>query len=243
MPHRRCKVRFAQFFRKEKHSPATLHLLFPKNFGYNPHFSGTLYMSALLSFSERKTFARCFDKSLAARLRCSSDLLGVGGAARSLFPKNFGYNPHFSGALYMSAMLSFSERKTFARCFDKSLVARLRCSSDLLGVGGAARSLFPKNIGCNPHFSGALYMSALLSFSERKTFARCFEKSLVARLRCSSDLLGVGGAARSLFPKNFGYNPHFSGTLYMSAMLSFSERKIIFTSPPRRWLPVATVYR
>ena len=104
----------------------------------------------------------------------------------------------------MSAMLSFSERKTFARCFDKSIVARLRCLSDLLGVGGAARSLFPKNIGCNPHFSGALYMSALLSFSERKTFARCFEKSLAARLRCSSDLLGVGGAARSLFPKISG---------------------------------------
>ena len=80
-------------------------------------------------------------------------------------------------------------------------------------------------------------MSALLSFSERKTFARCFEKSLVARLRCSSDLLGVGGAARSLFPKNIGCNPHFSGALYMSAMLSF-KIKIIFTSPPRRWLPV-----
>jgi len=159
-----------------------------------------------------------------------------------LFPKNYGYNPHFSGTLYMSAMLSFSERKIFARCFDKSLVARLRCSSDLLGVGGAARFLFPKNFGCNPHFSGALYMSALLSFSERKTFARCFEKSLAARLRCSSDLLGVGGAARSLFPKNFGCNPHFSGVLYMSAMLSF-KIKIIFTSPPRRWLPVATVYR
>ena len=98
----------------------------------------------------------------------------------------------------------FPKGKTFARCFDKSLAARLRCSSDLLGVGGAARSLFPKNIGCNPHFSGTLYMSALLSFSERKTFARCFEKSLAARLRCLSDLLGVGGAARSLFPKNFG---------------------------------------
>ena len=137
----------------------------------------------------------------------------------------------------------FPKGKTFARCFDKSLVARLRCSSDLLGVGGAARSLFPKNIGCNPHFSGALYMSAMLSFSERKTFARCFDKSLAARLRCSSDLLGVGGAARSLFPKNFGCNPHFSGALYMSALLSFSERKIIFTSPPRRWLPAATVYR
>ena len=216
--------------------------LFPKNIGCNPHFSGALYMSALLSFSERKTFARCFEKSLAARLRCSSDLLGVGGAARSLFPKNIGCNPHFSGALYMSALLSFSERKTFARCFEKSLAARLRCSSDLLGVGGAARSLFPKNIGCNPHFSGALYMSALLSFSERKTFARCFEKSLAARLRCSSDLLGVGGAARSLFPKNIGCNPHFSGVLYMSALLSF-KIKIIFTSPPRRWLPVATVYR
>ena len=142
----------------------------------------------------------------------------------------------------MSAMLSFSERKTFARCFEKSLAARLRCSSDLLGVGGAARSLFPKNIGCNPHFSGTLYMSALLSFSERKTFARCFEKSLVARLRCSSDLLGVGGAARSLSPKNIGCNPHFSGALYMSAMLSF-KIKIIFTSPPWRWLPVATIYR
>ena len=53
----------------------------------------------------------------------------------------------------------FPKGKTFARCFDKSLAARLRCSSDLLGVGGAARSLFPKNIGCNPHFSGALYLS------------------------------------------------------------------------------------
>ena len=119
-------------------------------------------------------------------------------------PKNIGCNPHFSRALYMSVLLSFSERKTFARCLDKSLVARLRCSSDLLGVGGAARSLFPKNIGCNPHFSGALYMSALLSFSERKTFARYLDKSLAARLGCLSDLLGVGGAARSLFPKNFG---------------------------------------
>ena len=85
----------------------------------------------------------------------------------------------------MSALLSFSERKTFARCFDKSLVARLRCSSDLLGVGGAARSLFPKNFGCNPHFSGALYMSALLSFSERKN---------IRPLPCISSSQKISGA-------------------------------------------------
>ena len=65
-------------------------------------------MSALLGFSKRKTFARCSDKYIAARLRCSSDLLGFCGAARSLFPKNYGYNTHFSGALYMSALLGFS---------------------------------------------------------------------------------------------------------------------------------------
>ena len=63
----------------------------------------------------------------------------------------------------MSAMLSFSERKTFARCFDKSLVARLRCSSDLLGVGGAAFPL-PKKYRVQPSIFGSPVYVRLAQF-------------------------------------------------------------------------------
>ena len=44
-------------------------------------------------------------------------------------------------------------------------------------------------------------------------FRKAVYYPLRLRLRCSFNSLGVGGAIRSLFPKNFGYNPHFSGTL------------------------------
>ena len=124
----------------------------------------------------------------------------------------------------MSALLSFSERKTFARCFDKSLAARLRCLSDLLGVGGAARSLFPKNFGYNPHFSGALFNSLRLGWDVYPTCSGLVERHAPSSQKISGKIL------------------NFSGALHMSVLLSF-KIKIIFTSPPWRWLPVATAYR
>ena len=47
MPTSSMQSPLCSVFPREKHSPATLHLLFPKNFGCNPHFSGTLFLLPL----------------------------------------------------------------------------------------------------------------------------------------------------------------------------------------------------
>ena len=73
----------------------------------------------------------------------------------------------------MSALLSFSERKTFARCFDKSLVARLRCSSDLLGLVERHNApLFPKKYSGADHsfFGSPLYVRLAQFFRKKNNF-------------------------------------------------------------------------
>ena len=160
----------------------------------------------------------------------------------------------------MSALLSFSERKNIRPlpCISSSqkisgitLIFREPCICPLCllefyhdKIHRLLRGTLPlpKKIRVQPSFFGSPVYVRVAQFFRKKNIRPMFRKIPCGSIEMFVRLARGWWSGTLPLPKKYRVQPSFFGSLYMSALLSF-KIKIIFTSPPRRWLPVATAYR
>ena len=101
----------------------------------------------------------------------------------------------------------------------------------------------PKKYRVQPSFFGSPVYVRLAQFFRKKNIRPMFQKIPCGSIEMFVRLARGWWSGTLPLLKKYRVQPSFFGSPVYVRLAQFFRKKIIFTSPPRRWLPVATVYR